>query len=296
METTSPVNSCLNILRRTPPGDVEENVAGLFALLSSNEDASSELLQRVDVPLKDAVDPQADERPYLLCDHNRDGDSYRSPWSNRYYPPLEEGLYPSSHVRAVEALANEVFHVYSELYYGKTAISSVYFWDVDDSSSLFAGTFLIRKIIDEGNEYVTGGYWNSIHVVEVGEVTSGKALYKLTTSLLVKMIPSCSHSSKNDNGVTGMIKLEGSITRQMEKICPASKGNDYAQVHVANIGKMIEDMEIEMRSSMDSLYIQKTKEVVASTRKGDDRKGVVTQGQMHTNMLNQAILARKQAK
>ena len=32
---------------------------------------------------------------YLLCDYNRDGDSYRSPWSNTYEPPLEDGAMPS---------------------------------------------------------------------------------------------------------------------------------------------------------------------------------------------------------
>ena len=30
-------------------------------------------------------------KDYLLCDYNRDGDSYRSPWTNEYDPPIEDG-------------------------------------------------------------------------------------------------------------------------------------------------------------------------------------------------------------
>ena len=37
--------------------------------------------------------------------------------------------------------------------------------------------------------------------------------------------------------------------------------------HVTNMGKMIEDMEIEMRSSMDRVYISKTREVINGMRK-----------------------------
>lgn len=59
-------------------------------------------------------------RDYLLCDYNRDGDSWRSPWSNEFEPPLSaeegyEGTKPSERVRAMEVRANEGFDVYREL-------------------------------------------------------------------------------------------------------------------------------------------------------------------------------------
>ena len=80
-------------------------------------------------------------RKYLLCDYNRDGDSYRSPWSNKYYPPLDDVFYPSDQLRALEVEANELFDIYRELYYdGGT--SSVYLWDLDHG---FAGCFAIKK-------------------------------------------------------------------------------------------------------------------------------------------------------
>lgn len=98
-------------------------------------------------------------REYLLCDYNRDGDSYRSPWSNQFDPPLDEagaggvseggagndgageGAVPSERVRKMEVRANEAFDVYRELYY-EGGVSSVYFWNLDDG---FAGVVLLKK-------------------------------------------------------------------------------------------------------------------------------------------------------
>jgi capping protein (actin filament) muscle Z-line, beta len=57
--------------------------------------------------------------------------------------------------------------------------------------------------------------------------------------------------------------------------------------HVSNMGRMVEDMEIDMRSSMDGLYISKTREVINGMRK-------LQQGPMHGNAfvgeLSSAIL------
>jgi capping protein beta len=38
----------------------------------------------------------------------------RSPWSNKYYPPLEDALYPFSELRKLEVEANEVFAIYRD--------------------------------------------------------------------------------------------------------------------------------------------------------------------------------------
>lgn len=124
-------------MRRLPPNKIEQNMTGLLNLLPNEAD---ELLQRIDQPLKHAVDKD-NGREYLLCDYNRDGDSYRSPWSNNYFPSLEEGFYPSEKLRVLEIEANELFDAYRELYF-EGGISSVYFWDLDNG---FAGCFLIKK-------------------------------------------------------------------------------------------------------------------------------------------------------
>ena len=57
-------------------------------------------------------------RDFLLCDYNRDGDSWRSPWSNEFDPPIEDddgGTKPSEKVRAMEVKMGEAIDVYREL-------------------------------------------------------------------------------------------------------------------------------------------------------------------------------------
>ena len=73
------LDCALDLMRRLPPADVEDNLAGLIDLAP---DLTEDLLSAVDQPLKIAHDKSAN-RDYLLCDYNRDADSYRSPWSSK---------------------------------------------------------------------------------------------------------------------------------------------------------------------------------------------------------------------
>jgi capping protein (actin filament) muscle Z-line, beta len=125
-------------MRRLPPNKIEQNLSGLLNLIPEETD---ELLQRIDQPLAEDVDKSTGKR-FLLCDYNRDGDSYRSPWSNSYQPPLDDGFLPSEKLRAMEIEANELFDAYRELYFESGSISSVYLWDLDRG---FAGCYLIKK-------------------------------------------------------------------------------------------------------------------------------------------------------
>ena len=91
-------------------------------------------------------------RDFLLCDYNRDGDSYRSPWSNVYFPKLdaaEPGFYPSEFLRKLELNMNEAFDQYRELYY-EGGISSVYLWDTSHAKN-FAGVILFKKERDSNS-------------------------------------------------------------------------------------------------------------------------------------------------
>ena len=142
-----------DLLRRLNPKHTTEH---LNSIISLAPDLTEDLLASVDQPL--AVKRCKDSgREYLLCDYNRDGDSYRSPWSNKFDPPLDEsgvggvgaggsegageGAIPSERVRSMEIKANLAFDVYRELYY-EGGVSSVYFWNLDDG---FAGVVLLKK-------------------------------------------------------------------------------------------------------------------------------------------------------
>ncbi|KAJ8599935.1 hypothetical protein CTAYLR_002796 [Chrysophaeum taylorii] len=262
-----PISCALSIMRRMPPNKIEHNLSGLLNLIPEHTD---ELLQRVDQPLEEAIDAETG-RAYLLCDYNRDGDSYRSPWSNTYDPPLEDGFLPSPKLRDLEIEANQLFDAYRELYF-EGGTSSVYLWELDTG---FAGCFLIKKKVS-GHEFVADGAWDSIHVVDVSEKADSKANYKLTTTVMLSMDV---HKAQ-----VGDSNLSGSLTRMADKIATV----DATQTHVANIGAMIEDMETDIRTYLDSLYIQKTREIVSSIRKL--RKAGPHQAEPFTMNLNAAVL------
>jgi capping protein beta len=169
-----------------------------------------------------------------------------------------------------------VFQIYRELYFGKSnSVSSVYLWDKEEGDNIsagFAGCFLIQNKVDDNN------YWNSIHVVDVGQVQKGKCQYKLTSTLLLSITPSEEEVQSTN--------ISGSLIRHNVRECKVEDDNSS---HIINIGKFIEDMESEMRSEMDSLYIQKTKNVVEMLRQEGQREK--TEGQEHTKVLNEAVLA-----
>lgn len=242
----SQLDCALDLMRRLPPQQIEKNLCNLIDLIPSLED---DLLTSVDQPLKVAFDKSAN-REYLLCDYNRDGDSYRSPWSNTYSPPVEEGSTPSERMRAMEIEANEAFDHYREMYYDG-GVSSVYTWELDHG---FAAVVLIKKVSDGGNRTVTG-CWDSIHVVEVQEKSSGRsAHYKLTSTAMLWL--------QTDKSRSGLMNLGGSVTRQVESDFPISDNSS----HIGNIGKMVEDMENKIRSTLDDIYFGKTKDVAYKLR------------------------------
>lgn len=128
---TTVLNSCFNLMRRLSPNDIKKNVAGLAALIQ-NEDLRYEVIQKIDQPLgmktfcksdnnfpfiESEFDTVANQY-YLKCEYNRDGDSYRSPWSNKYFPPRsDDAVYPSNEILGMEQKANDVFQRYAQLYF-----------------------------------------------------------------------------------------------------------------------------------------------------------------------------------
>lgn len=63
----------LDLMRRLPPQKCEQHLVDLIELAP---DLCEGLLSTVDQPLKVAKD-KSNGREYLLCDYNRDCDSYR---------------------------------------------------------------------------------------------------------------------------------------------------------------------------------------------------------------------------
>lgn len=89
------VLAALNLIKRLPPSKIHHNANALSNLIP---DQADELLQRIDKPLVVDVDPE-NNKEYIQSEFNRDGDSYRSFWTNKYYPPMDDATYPSTYVR-----------------------------------------------------------------------------------------------------------------------------------------------------------------------------------------------------
>ncbi|KAI1106678.1 F-actin capping protein, beta subunit [Jackrogersella minutella] len=247
MASIDPFDSALDLLRRLNPKHTSSH---LNSLINLAPDLTEDLLSSVDQPLSIRRCQQTG-RDYLLCDYNRDGDSYRSPWSNEFDPPIEGGAasatMPSEKVRRMEVRANEAFDVYRDLYY-EGGVSSVYFWNLDDG---FAGVVLLKKEAKPGN--ANEGTWDSIHVFEAID-RARFTQYNLTSTVILSL-------STNSNSL-GDMDLSGNMTRQIEIELPAE--SDEQQI--ANIGKLVEDMELKMRNLLQEVYFGKAKDVVGDLR------------------------------
>ncbi|KAL8655444.1 MAG: hypothetical protein Q9210_000879 [Variospora velana] len=235
-------DSALDLLRRLPPHLTSANLTRICALTPS---ITEELLSSVDQPLQ-TRQCRKTKKDYLLCDYNRDGDSYRSPWSNEFEPEVEDAEFPSERVRAMEVRMGEAVEVYRELYY-EGGVSSVYFWDLDDG---FAGVVLLKKTTPKGS---SEGGWDSIHVFEAID-RARTAHYKLTSTVILHL--------RTGNDALGEMGLSGNMTRQVEQDMPVQGDGS----HIVNVGKLVEDMELKMRNLLQEVYFGKAKGIVGDLR------------------------------
>lgn len=253
-----------DLLRRLSPTSIPKHLTNLTTLVPS---ITEDLLSSVDQPLATAICPST-SRTYLLCDYNRDSDSYRSPWSNDFNPPLpahlkDDASYPSDRVRKMEVEMNQAFDVYRQMYY-EGGVGSVYLWDLDEG---FAGVVLLKKEVKAED-----AAWDSIHVFEVDErrsaTSSRTAHYKLTSTVIL-------HLGKSSESV-GKMSLAGSMTRQVEADLVVESVGAMAKDggHVCNVGRMVEDMESKMRNMLQEVYFGKAKDVVGDLRSVQPLTGV----------------------
>lgn len=60
----------------------------------------------------------------------------------------------------------------------------------------------------------------------------------------------------------GEMDLSGNMTRQIEQELPV----ETDESHIANIGRLVEDMELKMRNLLQEVYFGKAKDVVGDLR------------------------------
>ena len=136
---------------------------------------------------------------------------------------------------------------------------------------------------------LNSGSWDAIHVLEVTPAEASPAaggaagiptaaptkwLYKLTSTLIFNLhvAHACSASSSTSSapsGDRGAMQLSGCLSRQTSLTAALTLGKG----HVAHIGGLVETMESELRTSLDQLYISKTREAVAALHSGGSHDG-----------------------
>jgi capping protein beta len=63
-------------------------------------------------------------------------------------------------------------------------------------------------------------------------------------------------------GTLGDMDLSGNMTRQVEQDLPV----DSDDSHIANVGRLVEDMELKMRNLLQEVYFGKARDVVGDLR------------------------------
>ena len=262
--------SALSLVRHLPPDRIESNLSDLIKLCPH---LSDDLLSTIEQPLKVALDTQT-SREYIICDYNRDLNSYRSPWSNEYDPILENAFKPSPKMRLLEIEANDVFEKYCYFYY-KSGLSSCYLWNTDENNdNNFSGAILFKNIIDENNE--TKYCLDLINLVQVNQIESEMYNYKLTSTLILWI---------NNKSNSTEFNMSGNLMKQKEQTMSINMSS-----HLINIGKMIEDLEKHLCDSLKDVYLNKTITVFNSLFNNDNKS--IDENTRKASLINNELLTR----
>ncbi|KAJ9465598.1 F-actin-capping protein subunit beta [Diplonema papillatum] len=244
------LKAALDLVRRLPPARQTKTLAAILRLVP-RDDFAEELLADVDQPLKQKTCPTTG-KPFIICEFNRDADSFRSPWSNLYVPELADGITPSEPLRALEKELNFIFAMYTKQYFGEEGLSSVYLWDTGEEGS-WCCAVMIRKDVKGV------GTWNSMHVITVQEYPGDSlACYQMTTSIMLRM-------AEKEKAASGKytFKLAGNIAKQWKQY-DATFGDP--KNHVENIGNYVQHYENKIRGNLPDIYFGKTMQVTSEVR------------------------------
>jgi capping protein beta len=202
------VNICINFTKKLPVENIEKNIDKLSVLLNKKE-LIKEFVQKSDRQL--VVSREDSLGDFIKSEFNCEFDSYRSPHSNKYFPPRENAKFPPSELRELEIILNKIFKEYTKLYYGNTAIPSVYVWEQGESiDNGFYCALLIKNSVGtlRGLEKAE---WDSVNIVNIKfsnekerYIERIKATYKIYTNIIFKF------KASNIN-----TEWSGSISRQV---------------------------------------------------------------------------------
>lgn len=260
----SVIKKALDLNRKLPPTQIPKNVAALCEVVT-DEDHQDEMVQKIDQPLETLQDSK-NGADFLKWEYNRDGDCWRSPYTNEYFPqPHEEDMsdafYPSGNLQEMEQQANTMIKEYAILYFANPLANS-YFFETTESG--FGACYLIKNNLSH-EKGVKQGEWHSIHSFTVDENITGKHTYTLVSTVFLRL--------ELEGESFGDLSICGTCTKRAEQTFPK---NDKLEDHLVRMGKMLEKNEGYLRDEIDAVYVGKSKQIINTGRVPDSYKNTKT--------------------
>ena len=147
-------------------------------------------------PIKYNINNSDPLGPFIESEYNKDENSYRSPWSNTYFPQKDSNKLLTKELRALEEKINMLIKLYLKIYYSPDAISSAYISFTDESiSSGFNCCVIISSKINNSQNLDPISFLESTNIINVKfmkERSKGqnkeliKAIYKINTIFYIK--------------------------------------------------------------------------------------------------------------
>lgn len=272
MGNDTQIRLALKILRRMPPQDLEKDLVRVSCLI--DQDLEDELYQRVDLPLK--VTKDSDGRAFVLCEYNRDADSYRSPWNNEYVPDLDNGLKPAADLRKLEKVFNGIFDVYRRQYFTE-GVSSVFLWTNQDANQKqksmneeFHAAFLVQKDVNDIGKmseesdvkWNVEGSWSSTHLVACTKTKERNQFQYKITSVVTIDLAFAGDDELGPTHVCGCVEA----TNQAKPLLANVDEKDPNQSHVGNIGPLVEEFETQLTGKVKQQYFARMNRVHTELR------------------------------
>ena len=262
----SKINSCISLSRVLPISKLEQNINAISSLVYNDDDVLDSFLQKVDQPL--IINTQNGN--FICCEYNREGDSYRYPGTNNYYPPLENINPQNENLLDLEIKLNKLFKIYTKFYYSENAISSVFCYVIDeDNYDEFVVAVLISNTISNDDKN-TNGKWESSNLLTLNiNREDNEIQFNLISSVNVYL------NANLNCGIDSKLCVGGSLTKSMEKKLRFNGNEPEEQFLIDNIGTLIEDLETRIRDEIEVIYFQKTTEIIDSCRHISNKNEII---------------------
>ena len=218
-------------------------------------------------PSKFSINTSDPLGPFIESEYNRDEDSYRSPWSNTYFPKKESNKHLPKELRSLEEKINKLIKLYLKMYYSPDSISSAYINFIDESiSNGFTCCVMIESKINDSPVIDQSSFLESTNIINVKFLREKsedpnkekiKVVYKTNTAFLFKL------KMKNEE-----CEFNGT------ECCDCNK-TSYIKVyfeektHLEYIGKTIEENEEKLRLKLDKIYLEKNNFICNEIRTKD---------------------------